>query len=206
MISHLYTGRRLLLCLCTLVIGLSSCSHFHSKQKSVKEENKSLAQALESIDQGALATWDGWSPAWKMADILKVWQPKGEPLPDRLGSQALLSYSFPLTHQSQPLQVLADSLGKVALLRLEDAVLTQSASELEQLWGAPAAKKILPQDHRFAPAQLWVFPQRGISLFVMDAQKRGRLCLSAIALYVPMSLEIYLSDLEGDERIRYSED
>jgi hypothetical protein len=140
-------------------------------------------------------------------DIRKAIEPEGQLQPFALGSENLRGYSIAFTHQTQPLQVFVDSLGKVVLLRLEDAILTQSAQELAALWGEPEVKKELPSDHQFAPSQLWIFLNRGIALYVLDPQKRGSLSLSAIALFAPdISSETYFRELDGDERIRMSRD
>jgi hypothetical protein len=206
MIWPLTHRHMLLLWACTMVIGLSGCGHINSKKKAVNEEHKNLPQWLQKIDQGELSDWKGWSNAWRIDDLLKTWQPKGEAQQQQLGTQTLSRYEFALTQQTQPLQVLADSQGQVVRVLLEDAVLKQSANEIQLLWGTPTAKDELPSDHKFAPAQRWAYPQRGITLYVLDAQKHGPLSLSAIALYVPTTLEIYLRDLEGDERVRMWED
>jgi hypothetical protein len=198
--------RVLALGVCVAVLWLQGCSHLNSKQKSMKEENHHLSQWLQNIDTGELSAWTGWSPQWGIDDLLEAGQAKGEATQQILGKQSLSCHTFHLPHQSQPLQVLADHQGQVVLLRLEDARLLHSADALAQLWGPPATKNELPADHRFAPAQLWVFPQRGISLYVLDPARHGPMTLSAIALYVPTTLDIYLRDLEGDERVRMWED
>lgn len=200
-------GKTLLIWAFALLIVLGGCRQYHSKHQSVKQENISLKHWLAKIDAGDLANLQGLFTETGLDDIRKAIEPEGQLQPYALGSEKLQGYSIAFTHQTQPLQVFADSFGKVVLLRLEDAILTQSAKELAELWGEPDVKRELPSDHQFAPSQLWIFPNRGVALYVLDPQKRGSLSLSAIAIFAPgISSETYFRELDGDERIRMSRD
>jgi hypothetical protein len=202
MIGKIHLFSSTLIGACLVAVLLHGCGHPRLKSQSVKTEVQDLQHWLTHIDQGTLADWQGWSPAWQLDDLQQLVQPSHSALPYQLGSQSLLRHWFQLPNQPQPLQVLADTQGEVVLVRLEDAILSQSAQALADQWGKPDLKKELPSDHRFAPAQLWVFAARGISLYVLDAHTQGPRCLSAIALYVPTTSAHFLSTLEGDERIR----
>lgn len=202
MIGKIHLRSSTLIGACLVAVLLHGCWHPRAKSQSVKTTTQDLQQWLRNIDQGTLADWQGWSPAWQLNDLQQLVQPLQIAQAYQLGSQILQRHQFQLPHQSQPLQVLANAQGEVVLVRLEDAILTQSAQALADQWGKPELKKELPSDHRFAPAQLWVFAARGISLYVMDAQKQGPMSISCIALYVPTTLEDFLTVLEGDERIR----
>ena len=146
------------------------------------------------------------SPTWKLADIQAQLNKSGEQQGYTLGAQALSLHRFTLPNQTQALQVFADSEGNISLLRLEDAILTQNANDLERLWGPPKAKNILESNSKFAPSMQWIFPDRGITLYVMNPESKGTMSLSAISLYVPTSLEHYRDDLGGNERVYMFED
>lgn len=188
-----------------MVLAAVVCQGFgcnNSIRSSVKTNDSSLPQWLERIDRGQMADWIGWKPEWKLSDVDAVLERAGAPQGYELGGRALQLVQFSLAHQSMPLQVMADSAGHVVMVRLEDAVLDQSAAALEQHWGVPKAKGNLPSDHLFAPAALWAYPDRGITLYVMNPSTQGAMSLSAISLYPRTSLEHFLHELDGDERVR----
>ena len=185
---------------------LSGCKTGRPTPKTVNDNYMGLADWLKRIDAGELSDWDGWSSNWKLADVQAMLPIAAEPQGYKLGTRTLDLFAFTLERQSQPLHVLADKSGQVVLVPLEDAVLDRSAEELAKIWGRPNATKNLPSDHRYAPAELWAWPSRGISLYVMDPKRHQAMSLSSISLYPSTDLKTFLAELDADERVRMWED
>lgn len=187
-----------------LLVGIQSQSYSQPIPQVKSMKPNSLAHGMESIQQGDLSEWQGLPMDLNLPQINAV---LGTPV--RQGGYVISSKlctlsRYALEGQSQPLQVFKDESGAILLFRLEDPLLLHSANELVERWGEPDQKRILPNDHPYAPSSQWIFARRGVTLYVMDAAKKEYLSLLAASFYAPTEADLYLRQLGGNERVRFS--
>lgn len=185
-----------------LLFSCTACRSTISQKQKDMTDSAYIADLLKTIDSGDLARWSGLRSGLEVEDFKAAGVEIHVQAGHTLGRERYATVQV-RGEQPQPLTLFVDGEGKVVLMRLPDALLEQSAEELEEMWGASELRQNVQRDSPFAPSEQWIWAGRGITLYVMNPQQKGGMALSSISLYPPTTAETYLEELGGNETVRF---
>ncbi|HHG84810.1 MAG TPA: hypothetical protein ENJ82_08665, partial [Bacteroidetes bacterium] len=133
---------------------------------------------IATIDTGNLQLWKGLNDVWTRQALQELYKEPLSCVGYTIAGVRYQNCSVHLPNQAQALQCFMDESGKCKLLRLEDIELPISANALKEQIGEPVAIRTLPENSIYAPAEQWVYPQKGLTLYVLQPDSIGPLAIS----------------------------